>query len=89
MPDRTCPWLQAGLHTHRIRSHLLEPESVRERRSEGGGGIEVGGGILIQIRERMSLSPGFRYGHAEAPYEDSPDLRLRYLVVDLGLVVGF
>jgi hypothetical protein len=86
---RIRPWLQVGLHTHRVRSRIYDPETVRERHSEGGGGIEVGGGILVQIRERMSLSPGLRYGHAEAPYDNSPDLRLRYLVADLGLVVGF
>ncbi len=87
--NRLRPWLQVGLHTHRLRSELQESTGNREAHSHGGGGYEVGGGLLIQVGERMSLSPGIRYGRGEAPYSDRGDIRLRYLVLDLGLVVGF
>jgi len=91
MPERKVrPWLQVGLHTHRLQSDLYdEDEHARDVHSQGGSGYEVGGGLLVRIAERMSLSPGGRYGQGDAPYSQRPSLRLRYLIVDMGLVVGF
>jgi hypothetical protein len=84
------PWLKGGLHTHRLEGNVLgedgEPFDIR---SEGGGGFEAGGGILIAIGERTSLSPGLHYGWAEVPFPDRSNLRLQYVVADLGLVLGF
>lgn len=87
--ERVRPWFQGGLHTHRVETRLRESGAVRRTTSVGGAGYEFGGGILVQIAERMSLSPGIRYGEGDAPFESRPDLNLRYWVVDLGLVVGF
>ena len=83
------PWLQAGLHTHRIEVEVIEWAGVRSLHSEGGGGYEVGGGVLVEIGERISLSPGIRYGSGNVPFGNKPNMGLRYLVVDLGLVLGF
>ena len=83
------PWIQGGLTTPRIESQVLVDGQGRSLHSQGGLGFEVGGGILVKVGERMSFSPGVRYGSAGVPYLDHPTLELRYLVLDLGLVVGF
>jgi hypothetical protein len=57
--------------------------------SDVGIGFEVGGGLLVQIGTRMSLSPGLRYGSGEVPFSEYPSVRFQYLIADLGLVVGF
>jgi hypothetical protein len=62
---------------------------ARRITSEGGGGYEVGVGILVQIGERTSLAPGVRYGLGNVPFDERPNLGLRFLVFDLGLVLGF
>jgi hypothetical protein len=86
---RIRPWVQGGLHTHRIESRVSVEGHVQSLHSKGGGGYEVGGGVLVQVAERMSLSPGVRYGSGDAPFSVQPSMGLRYLVFDLGLVVGF
>ena len=86
---RIRPWVQGGLHTHRIESRVSGQGHVQGLHSEGGGGYEVGGGVLVQVGERMSLSPGVRYGSGDVPFSARPTMSLRYLVFDLGLVVGF
>ncbi len=86
---RIRPWVQGGLHTHRIEGRVSEGKIIRNLHSEGGGGYEVGGGLLVQVGERMSLSPGVRYGSGDVPFSARPTMSLRYLVFDLGLVVGF
>ena len=87
---RIRPWLRGGLHTHRVEGQGFEGGGAAlELKSEGGAGYEVGGGLLIAIGERTSLSPGFHYGSGSAPFPDRHDLRLEYFVADLGLVLGF
>jgi hypothetical protein len=49
----------------------------------------VGGGVLIEMGERTSVSPGIRYGRGTIPFALRPNMKPEYLVVDLGLVVGF
>jgi len=88
--SRVRPWLKGGLHTHRLEGTVLgDAGEANDTRSDGGAGFEAGGGVLIAIGERTSLSPGLRYGWAEVPFPTRSDLRLRYMVADLGLVVGF
>jgi len=83
------PWIQGGLHTPRIEGRVPNEGRAQKLTSSGGTGFEVGGGILVKVGERMSLSPGVRYGAAEVPFSVQPTIQLRYLVLDLGLVVGF
>lgn len=87
---RIRPWVRGGLHTHRVEGQGVEGDGAAiELKSEGGAGYEFGGGLLIAIGERTSVSPGFHYGSGSAPFPDRPDLRLAYFVADLGLVLGF
>jgi hypothetical protein len=90
MGDRNVrPWAQGGFHTPRIEGRVSEGEGGRNIRSHGGSGYEAGGGLLVKVGERMSLSPGVRYGSVDVPFPGRPTMMLRYLVFDLGLVVGF
>lgn len=87
---RVRSWLQGGLHTHRLEGRLLGPGGKGRRvTSDGGGGVEVGAGTLISLGERTSLSPGVRYGWGEVPFSDRAAMDLRYLVLDLGILMGF
>jgi len=83
------PWVQGGVHTHRMEARIHGDAGPLSLNSEGGGGYEVGGGILIKVAERMSLSPGVRYGLGNVPISGHPNLGIRFLVFDLGLVAGF
>lgn len=83
------PWIQGGFHTYRIQVMVLGDGSPRRVNSEGGGGLEAGGGLLVQIGERTSLSPGIRYGLGNVPFSTRPTLDLSFLVFDVGLVIGF
>jgi hypothetical protein len=87
---RVRPWFQGGLHTFRIEGD--EADDGGEATpivSDLGLGLEVGGGVLIGIGERTSLSPGLRYGWGRVPFPDREDMSLHYLILDLGLVLGF
>lgn len=87
---RVRSWIQGGLHNHRLEGEVLGQDGSSGRiTSDGGGGFEVGGGLLIGVGTRTSLSPGVRYGWGEVPFKDRKAVGLRYLIVDLGLVLGF
>ena len=83
------PWFQGGLHTNRVEGRAQMGKILQTLHSQGGAGFELGGGLLVQVAERMSLSPGVRYGSGDVPFSSYPTMELRYLVFDLGLVVGF
>jgi len=83
------PWVQGGFHTHRVQVSILADGSPDRVNSEGGGGLEAGGGLLVQIGERTSLSPGVRFGLGNVPFSTRPTLDLSFLVFDVGLVIGF
>lgn len=84
------PWLRGGLHTHLVEGRVIdEGEEVRGIRSDTGAGYEAGGGILIAIGERTSISPGVMYGRGKVFFPDRNSIRLRYLTAEFGLVLGF
>lgn len=88
--ERIRGWVQGGIHTHRVEGEDRDPEGEgKPLVSDGGMGLEVGGGILIGIGERTSLAPGLRYGRGRAPLRNGRTLRPRYLLIELGLVLGF
>ena len=83
------PWFQGGLHTHRMEVGVMAEGKTRDLTSQGGWGYEIGCGLLLRIGERTSLSPGVRYGLGNVPFAGRPNVGLRFLVFDLGLVLGF
>lgn len=87
---RIRPWLRGGLHTHLVEGRVLEEgDMVTNLRSDPGAGFEVGGGLLIAIGERTSLSPGVQYGRGEVSFPSRSTLRLRYLSAEVGVMMGF
>ncbi len=87
---RVRPWVRGGVHTHLVEGRVLrQGEVVEGIRSDTGAGFEVGGGILVAIGERTSLSPGVHYGWGKVAFPKDPSFQLRYLNAELGLVLGF
>ena len=86
------PWLRLGVVAALLEADLGTAGSagatVREE-SDRGWGFEAGAGILIPLAARFGLSPGVRYGRVDLDLASKGVLRERYLVVDLGLVLGF
>ena len=70
-------------------AQITGTDGAERLKSEGGGGYEVGGGFLLSIGERTSLAPGVRYGLGNVPFDNLPTLGVRFLVFDIGLVLGF
>jgi hypothetical protein len=83
-------WVQGGLHPLRVEgSEAVEGGEAVPLVSDFGLGLEAGGGVLIGIGERTSLSPGVRYGWGRVPFRERDDMELHYLILDLGVVLGF
>jgi len=52
-------------------------------------GGEVGVGGTIHLGGRLSLSPGVRYALSNARFPRAGVMRMRYLVMDVGLIAEF
>jgi hypothetical protein len=83
------PWIRAGLVLARVERDFREGGEVLQRVSDLGAGGEVGVGFRVPLGRRLTLRPGVRYTVVEADYGDAGTLRMRYLVVDVGLALGF
>jgi hypothetical protein len=86
---RIRPWIQGGLHTARVEGRVIAAGGPKKETSDRGNGLEGGVGFLIAIGERTSVSPGVRYGSLDPGFSDRGSFRMRYLVLDVGLVLGF
>ena len=87
---RIRPWLRGGLHTHLVEGRILEEGDIATYlRSDTGAGFEVGGGLLVAIGERTSLSPCVQYGWGKVSFPGRSALRLRYLSAEVGVMMGF
>lgn len=86
------PWVRAGVVTPTVE-HVprLDPglDAPRPGTSDRGWGGEAGAGVRFAVSERLSLSPGARYVAVNVGRGGDAELRMRYVIVDLGLVVGF
>lgn len=89
------PWLRFGVVAALLEADLATVASpgvtattVREE-SDRRWGFEAGAGVLIPVATRFGLNPGVRYGKVDLDLASKGVLRERYLVVDLGLVLGF
>ena len=88
------PWLQIGVIAALVEADLATLDSggastTERRESDRGWGYEVGGGLLIPLASRFGVNPGVRYGRVDPEFESRGVLRERYLVVDIGFVLGF
>lgn len=83
----SVPWIRLGVTIPRVERDRPAPDDADV--SELGFGGEAGFGVRFGIQGRFYLSPGVRFGAANAGLPDGTLLRMRYLVADMGVVVGF
>ena len=86
------PWLRLSAVAALLEADLGTAGStgatVREE-SDRGWGFEAGAGILIPVAARFGLSPGVRYGKVDVELASRGVLQERYVIIDLGFVLGF
>jgi hypothetical protein len=86
------PWVRAGVVSPSVENVPVRssPDGpLRSGTSERGWGGEVGAGMRFALSERLSLSPGARWVRVDVGREGENDLRMRYWVMDVGIVVAF
>ena len=83
------PWLRFNGTSAVVQAHLGAPGAVIVEESDRGWGFEAGAGLLIPLGTQFAVSPGIRYGRIDVDYPSRGKLETRYMVVDLGLVLGF
>lgn len=81
------PWVRVGATVPRVERD--RPEPLESDVTALGIGGEVGAGLRVSAAGRFHLSPGVRFGAADTEISSGGTLRMRYLVFDVGLVVGF
>jgi hypothetical protein len=91
--SRVEPFVYGGVTSGRgrvVRREAETTERIRYRRSWGG---EVGGGIVLPVRSRLSVVPEARYRTREAKAETEgssvPELNIEYLGFNLGVRLEF
>ena len=89
LPGRVAPWIRAGFLTYRLEGVAPGEDGVRRVVSDRSQGFEAGAGLAVRIRPNVVLAPGVRYAAMTPTFESLAPLGMRYLVVDVGLVVGF
>jgi len=89
------PWLGLGAVAAIVQADVGTSEASGPQggtvrgESERGWGLEAGGGVLIPVADGLAVNPGVRYGRVDLDLPSRGVLRERYLVVDLGFVLGF
>ena len=85
----TFPWLRLGVLFDKVEADFLEDGAPVARVSDLSFGGEVGVGGTIHLGGRLSLSPGVRYALSNARFPRAGVMRMRYLVMDVGLIAEF
>ena len=89
------PWLRVG-----VISHIAELDrpadspggstpTVVRLESDRGWGLEGGAGLMITLGPRFALNTGVRYSRVTTGFGATGDLAMRFLAVDVGVVLGF
>lgn len=81
------PWIRLGLTTPRVERDRPEPAAA-DVTALGFGG-EAGFGVRVPVAGRFHASPGVRFGAVDSGLPGGGELRLRYVVAELAVVVGF
>ncbi|HYW10813.1 MAG TPA: hypothetical protein VE871_02625 [Longimicrobium sp.] len=79
------PWIRAGIVAHELEAGGLEGGG------DSGVGMEVAGGLRVQVGSRIALTPGVswtRYGFDDETVTDGK-VNVEYLRVDVGVRFGF
>lgn len=87
--EGVVPWLRLGTVAALAQADFTASGAIPVREeSDRGWGLEAGAGIQIPVATRLALNPGVRYGRVEVDFPTKGEFAMRYLVVDLGLVLG-
>lgn len=81
------PWIRAGVTIPRVE--LAGGATREEAVTDLGIGGEAGAGIRFGVGGRFHITPAVRLGAVDAGRPVGPAFRMRYLVADLGVVIGF
>lgn len=88
------PWIRAGVVSHLAEldftGAVTEGSTPTVRlESDRGWGFEGGAGVMITLAPRLAINPGVRYSRVTTGFDGIGNLGMRFLSVDLGLVLGF
>lgn len=85
------PWVRLGMTSHVTElDQTTAPDASTVRiESDRGWGVEAAAGLLIPVAPRLAFNPGVRYTRVTTDFDRVGDLALRFLVVDVGVVLGF
>lgn len=83
------PWLRLGWNTYRLEGDFREDGEAVSRVSDRASGWEGGLGLAIVLTNKVALSPGVRYSAMDPRFSGRSPLGMRYLIVDVGLLIGF
>ncbi|HZD06339.1 MAG TPA: hypothetical protein VE173_15620 [Longimicrobiales bacterium] len=94
-PGPWGPWIRLGLVLTRVESDYpafaadgVGAASTHQVSDLGVGG-ELGVGWRIGLTDGVGVNPGVRYAQLDSRLDRDAVLRMRYWVVDLGVVLGF
>lgn len=83
------PWLRGGVVSYRVEGTVPTASGPTEVVSSRAAGVEGGVGLAIRMTDRLTLTPGVRYVRMTPDFSGPGALPMRYLITDVGLVMGF
>lgn len=86
------PWIRLGVVFDRVEGDFGDfggATAPVRRVSDLAAGAEAGIGAVAAVGGRFSVNPGVRYTVLNTRFPEEGLLRMRYLVADLGIVIGF
>jgi hypothetical protein len=72
-----------------ILFHDLEVENLVVPEGDRGLGVELGGGVVLPLGQRVRVTPGLGYRWYTAPFVDNASATISYLSVSVGLNYSF
>jgi hypothetical protein len=81
------PWVRVGMTFPRVERD--RPEPLASEVTGLGIGGEAGAGVRVAVAGRFHVSPALRFGAVDASMPSGGTLRMRYLVADVAVVLGF
>jgi hypothetical protein len=81
------PWV--GLGASAASNQATTPAGVTQASAGRSWGYEAGAGVLLPVGGAFALNPGVRYGKNDADFASRGRLETRYIVADVGFVLGF
>lgn len=80
------PWIRLSALFSRVESHEMIGNG--ERLSDLSAGFDAGFGVEVSVGSRASITPAVRYAWLDTRFPGRRLLRMRWVVVDLGIGVA-